>query len=120
MFNLVLETFGRKEESKKLTESAVRFRARGSGLGPVAQLGEHLLCKQGVIGSIPISSTKLFRLKCSKMNFLALAKRLIFEQALPVSSFRRAELESALWRALLRSSVLFFDNELHWVNCIQG
>ena len=27
--------------------------------GPLAQLGEHLLCKQGVIGSIPISSTKL-------------------------------------------------------------
>jgi hypothetical protein len=25
--------------------------------GAVAQLGEHLLCKQGVIGSIPISST---------------------------------------------------------------
>ena len=27
------------------------------GLGGVAQLGEHLLCKQGVIGSIPIVST---------------------------------------------------------------
>jgi hypothetical protein len=26
--------------------------------GALAQLGEHLLCKQGVIGSIPISSTK--------------------------------------------------------------
>jgi hypothetical protein len=26
--------------------------------GAVAQLGEHLLCKQGVVGSIPISSTK--------------------------------------------------------------
>ena len=25
--------------------------------GGVAQLGEHLLCKQGVIGSIPIIST---------------------------------------------------------------
>jgi hypothetical protein len=29
----------------------------GSGVGGVAQLGEHLLCKQGVIGSIPIVST---------------------------------------------------------------
>jgi hypothetical protein len=28
-----------------------------SGVGGVAQLGEHLLCKQGVIGSIPIVST---------------------------------------------------------------
>ena len=26
--------------------------------GGIAQLGEHLLCKQGVIGSIPIISTK--------------------------------------------------------------
>ena len=29
----------------------------GSHLGALAQLGEHLLCKQGVIGSIPIRST---------------------------------------------------------------
>ena len=28
-----------------------------SRTGAVAQLGEHLLCKQGVVGSIPISST---------------------------------------------------------------
>jgi hypothetical protein len=27
------------------------------GIGAVAQLGEHLLCKQGVTGSIPVSST---------------------------------------------------------------
>ncbi len=27
--------------------------------GAVAQLGEHLLCKQGVSGSIPLSSTKV-------------------------------------------------------------
>ena len=27
--------------------------------GAVAQLGEHLLCKQGVVGSIPSSSTSL-------------------------------------------------------------
>ena len=27
--------------------------------GAVAQLGEHLLCKQGVTGSIPVSSTKV-------------------------------------------------------------
>ena len=28
--------------------------------GGVAQLGEHLLCKQGVIGSNPFASTNLF------------------------------------------------------------
>ena len=31
----------------------------GAGIGALAQLGEHLLCKQGVIGSIPIGSTIL-------------------------------------------------------------
>ena len=35
------------------------WRAPGGGL---AQLGEHLLCKQGVIGSIPIVSTTCRRL----------------------------------------------------------
>ena len=30
---------------------------RRRGTGALAQLGEHLLCKQGVIGSIPIRST---------------------------------------------------------------
>ncbi len=33
-------------------------------LGALAQLGEHLLCKQGVIGSIPIRSTNIFVLLC--------------------------------------------------------
>ena len=28
-----------------------------AGFGGVAQLGEHLLCKQGVVGSSPITST---------------------------------------------------------------
>ncbi len=28
-------------------------------LGALAQLGEHLLCKQGVVGSIPTGSTKV-------------------------------------------------------------
>ena len=28
--------------------------------GRVAQLGEHLLCKQGVTGSIPVTSTNFF------------------------------------------------------------
>ena len=31
-----------------------------SKVGGIAQLGEHLLCKQGVIGSIPIVSTTFF------------------------------------------------------------
>ena len=35
-----------------------QIRQFGNGLGAVAQLGEHLLCKQGVAGSIPASSTR--------------------------------------------------------------
>jgi hypothetical protein len=33
----------------------------GGFSGGLAQLGEHLLCKQGVNGSIPLSSTKTQR-----------------------------------------------------------
>ena len=31
-------------------------------MGGLAQLGEHLLCKQGVNGSIPLSSTNIWSL----------------------------------------------------------
>ena len=34
-------------------------REDGKPYGGIAQLGEHLLCKQGVIGSIPIISTNM-------------------------------------------------------------
>ena len=46
--------------SKKIDEShpAIRkFCCAKLANGALAQLGEHLLCKQGVIGSIPIRST---------------------------------------------------------------
>jgi hypothetical protein len=36
-------------------------------IGAVAQLGEHLLCKQGVSGSIPLSSTKFMVLTLSRL-----------------------------------------------------
>ena len=35
--------------------------------GGLAQLGEHLLCKQGVVGSIPSSSTTLVIRRQNKM-----------------------------------------------------
>ena len=41
--------------------------------GALAQLGEHLLCKQGVIGSIPIGSTSLRRVAASAGEPSALA-----------------------------------------------
>ena len=40
------------ERKSELTIKALRF------YGGIAQLGEHLLCKQGVNGSIPFISTK--------------------------------------------------------------
>src|SRR5580704_5601792 len=42
------------------------FRIKGSShCGRVAQLGEHLLCKQGVTGSIPVTSTNFTSLDSS-------------------------------------------------------
>ena len=38
------------------------------GPGGLAQLGEHLLCKQGVVGSIPSSSTIKRYLNVKKLN----------------------------------------------------
>ena len=42
-----------------LTFNLQFFNSSEPTTGAVAQLGEHLLCKQGVVGSIPISSTNL-------------------------------------------------------------
>ena len=41
--------------------------------GGLAQLGEHLLCKQGVVGSIPSSSTKISISKHQETGALILA-----------------------------------------------
>jgi hypothetical protein len=42
-------------KARKRVKMNYRFRC-----GRVAQLGEHLLCKQGVTGSIPVTSTNFF------------------------------------------------------------
>jgi hypothetical protein len=44
-----------------ITRSPITFLLSRSGVGGVAQLGEHLLCKQGVGGSNPLASTILRR-----------------------------------------------------------
>ena len=49
---LRLESLGYRKPVKRLSRDM--FRRISGGL---AQLGEHLLCKQGVVGSIPSSST---------------------------------------------------------------
>ena len=48
-----------RREGSSASRARARFDRGPSWLyGAVAQLGEHLLCKQGVSGSIPLSSTK--------------------------------------------------------------
>ena len=44
-------------------QSSIRIEFWDTQYGGVAQLGEHLPCKQGVMGSNPIISTRLLSLK---------------------------------------------------------
>ena len=68
--------------------SAVRSRLSpphfASLYGGIAQLGEHLLCKQGVSGSIPLTSTKFFKIytkvKHSIILFLDFSRESFFFQ----------------------------------------
>ena len=47
------------EASKVTLFNLEGIRWKGEVVGGIAQLEEHLLCKQGVIGSSPITSTKM-------------------------------------------------------------
>lgn len=55
-------------------ENVAELKVYGSSVieldGAVAQLGEHLLCKQGVSGSIPLSSTIYTVLTLSQLTLL--------------------------------------------------
>lgn len=54
-------------------------------VGAVAQLGEHLLCKQGVSGSIPLSSTNALWCRESGWKYPLKKKRFAsLERVLPV------------------------------------
>ena len=52
---------GREADKKRRSAGGSGARLGRSFCGGVAQLGEHLLCKQGVIGSIPIVSISRVR-----------------------------------------------------------
>ena len=58
--------------------------------GAVAQLGEHLLCKQGVVGSIPISSTKRRTQKPEVSKAEARGKRRAFTSDLWIGTEARS------------------------------
>jgi hypothetical protein len=73
-------------------------------------LGEHLLCKQGVIGSIPISSTKNSSFTVSR-SLSSLWMMPIWKQAKASAGFYRLRAGS-----LDNNKVgWMFDNEIDWV-----
>ena len=55
--------------------------------GGVAQLGEHLLCKQGVIGSIPFTSTNTLAAVWSLLDAI---RKALFQRRLAVRSLERS------------------------------
>ena len=71
--------------------------------GGLAQLGEHLLCKQGVVGSIPTSSTNTFH-----KNDLV-AGRSVESTLIRCKPKLLSSLDGQLWFAIA-SWLLFFNN----------
>ena len=55
--------------------------------GGVAQLGEHLLCKQGVIGSIPFTSTNNLAAVWSLLDAI---RKALFQRRLAARSLERS------------------------------
>ena len=68
--------------------------------GGLAQLGEHLLCKQGVVGSIPSSSTNNLKCELKKIKFLTLRNQ-------HQSSFAKGCFDVGRYKSINR---LFFKN----------
>ncbi len=79
--------------------------------GAVAQLGEHLLCKQGVTGSIPVSSTKKL-IGC----FLIVATRCDADQE---TGWQYAGWFQPPQGGAFLVKVWMFDNEIDWVTCLE-
>ena len=72
--------------------------------GALAQLGEHLLCKQGVIGSIPIRSTKPFHRKGVSWQLIAkqsMRSHSRFDRKALILAFSR-QIDGVRTRILLR------------------
>ena len=79
-------------------------------IGAIAQLGEHLLCKQGVRGSIPRSSTMLDK---SIMNF-------VFLPNLNLRSNSKTIVKLPLWHVLLQIGSQSNTNMTSCLVCIQS
>jgi hypothetical protein len=90
--------------------------------GAVAQLGEHLLCKQGVNGSIPFSSTRFSFTVSRSLPGLVICNHsgTDLETGQPVFGFIRAWPKGFLTasgrrRSRKRRLAVMFDNEIDWV-----
>ena len=87
--------------------------------GAVAQLGEHLLCKQGVTGSIPVSSTKshsLFPVRRHKKAAKLSSVTATWKQAARRKQSWAAGFQEPQGSALpAKGRALMFDNEIDWV-----
>jgi hypothetical protein len=79
--------------------------------GAVAQLGEHLLCKQGVTGSIPVSSTKLIRCFLMAAAFATAIKKHAGRREARMAGFKSLRARPSFMKAMM------FDNEIDWVTC---
>ena len=63
-------------------------RSASSWNGGIAQLGERLLCKQEVIGSIPFASTSEFLLPARRARWAVSLIRLLFKNSEEVKRIR--------------------------------
>src|SRR5213595_3564867 len=76
--------------------------------GAVAQLGEHLLCKQGVVGSIPISSTKdLVEMNLVEMDLVEMIPSPSWLVAIRAASLEAANVCGEVNRKRLNSASIF-------------
>ena len=95
--------------------SQPRFRS-----GAVAQLGEHLLCKQGVTGSIPVSSTRTHSL-LPDWRLLGLGRGFNLEAGRFRLSRRFWQVSQPQgWSSSAKEEDLMFDNEIDWVTRLEA
>ena len=102
--------------------------AASSGYGAIAQLGERLLCKQEVAGSIPAGSTRAAGARCEDGPHIAGHARSARKKAIPRRSSRRllfnnpedlcfdAKFSSECFLTLMLENVAFANamNQLPW------
>ena len=91
----------------------------GDGAGAIAQLGERLLCKQEVTGSIPVGSTRIFSNtgKCSVKGppfTLRFVFRLLFKNSEETRRVRLSQTVGLIWvRDCIKTRLRLSRLQLH-------